>query len=105
MTLVICPTCGAEFEQDEPWKKTCLACWKKRNGISPGASDELLRLRAENSTLRQMLACQAAVQRQTTIEPDMLGRLIRLCHPDQHGGSESSVKATQWLLKQREVMA
>ena len=52
-----------------------------------------------------MLACQAAVQRQTTIEPDMLGRLIRLCHPDRHGGSESSVKATQWLLKQREVMA
>lgn len=101
MTLAICPTCGDEFDQDEPWKKTCLACWRKRKGISSGTSDELLRLQDENSALRQMLACQVAVQRQPAIEPEMLGRLIRLCHPDRHQGSEAANIATAWLLEQR----
>ena len=31
----------------------------------------------------------------------MLPLLIRLAHPDRHGGSELSTKTTQWLLQQR----
>ncbi|MFZ4538704.1 hypothetical protein [Propionivibrio sp.] len=31
----------------------------------------------------------------------MLDRLIRLCHPDKHGGSETATMATAWLLSQR----
>jgi len=33
----------------------------------------------------------------------MLSRLIRLCHPDKHNGSEAANTATQWLLAQREA--
>ena len=29
---------------------------------------------------------------------DYLPRLIQLCHPDRHGGSEAANKATVWLL-------
>ncbi|MEB4589520.1 hypothetical protein VSS37_00875 [Candidatus Thiothrix sp. Deng01] len=35
------------------------------------------------------------------IPADMLKRLIHLCHPDKHNGSQASLLATQWLLEQR----
>lgn len=38
---------------------------------------------------------------QPSIQPDMLKRLIHLCHPDKHNGSQASLLATQWLLEQR----
>ena len=34
-----------------------------------------------------------------TIPQDMRRRLIQLCHPDRHEGSEASRIATQWLLE------
>lgn len=35
------------------------------------------------------------------IPSDMWRRLIQLCHPDKHGGSEAANNATQWLNKNR----
>ena len=35
------------------------------------------------------------------ISPDMLKRLIQLCHPDKHNNSKSSTVATEWLLSLR----
>ena len=35
------------------------------------------------------------------IPADMLRRLIQLCHPDKHGGSAASTKATEYLLSLR----
>lgn len=35
------------------------------------------------------------------IEPEMIRRLLQLCHPDKHNNSEASIKATQWLLSKR----
>ena len=43
----------------------------------------------------------------TKIESELaenLDRLIRLCHPDKHGGSESSKEITQWLLGLRKKL-
>ena len=100
MSLAICPTCGARYQKDEPWKKTCLKCWQKKRKVEKGpsgADDELRHLRAEVFALRQMLG----QPRRKEIDPDMLSRLIRLCHPDKHGNSEASNKATIWLLEQR----
>ncbi len=37
----------------------------------------------------------------TAIPADMLGRLIRLAHPDKHGNSTAANEETSWLLKQR----
>ena len=101
MAKATCPTCGKSFEKDEPWKNTCLSCWRKRKSAgesaSSGAPDELRSLRAEVGYLRLALTSI----RPQVIEPDMLARLIRLCHPDRHNGSEASNKATAWLLEQR----
>lgn len=39
---------------------------------------------------------------QPSIDPEMLSRLIRLCHPDRHENSQAANKATAWLLSQRQ---
>ncbi|MEF8709523.1 MAG: hypothetical protein V5B38_11825 [Candidatus Accumulibacter propinquus] len=70
-------------------------------------------LEKENAALRrQHLMDDAHIQElramvmgitSTNIEPAMLARMIRLCHPDRHNGSEAANLATQWLLQQREA--
>lgn len=40
----------------------------------------------------------ARYQPAAPIESDMLRRLIQLCHPDKHAGSESAGIATRYLL-------
>jgi len=37
------------------------------------------------------------------IEPTMVRRLLQLCHPDKHAGSEAAVVATQFLLGLRDA--
>ena len=32
---------------------------------------------------------------------ELLGKMIRLCHPDKHRGSDAATEVTQWLLEQR----
>jgi hypothetical protein len=82
-----CTRCGCTFEReaDQKWKRLCLDCWlaskgKERAPPPPPPPEPAPRIEAE-----------------------MLGRLIRLCHPDKHGNSEASNTATKWLLAQREL--
>lgn len=73
-----CPTCKSVFYRDQPWKRTCTRCywsWKKTFSIG--------------------------VPVNPPIDPAMLRRLIQLCHPDRHGGSEAATVATQYLLDLR----
>ncbi|MBK7423578.1 MAG: hypothetical protein IPJ48_11015 [Propionivibrio sp.] len=104
MSLATCSTCGNRYQRDEPWKRTCLPCWKKRKraeqNSAPGTSNELLKARLEILKLQAELSVlRLATTR--AIEPGMLAQLIRLCHPDKHGNSQGSNKATAWLLGQR----
>jgi hypothetical protein len=100
MSAATCPSCGDRFDQDAPWKKTCTPCWK----LSKRAEHvELLELREEVAEHRRLLAEVLAARQAPAIEPDMLARLIRLCHPDKHNGSEAATVATQWLLARREA--
>lgn len=70
---------------------------------------EISKLRQEVETLRMQLLLEKNRNRpapstvSTSIPEDMLGRLIRLAHPDRHGNSEASNKATAWLLSQRKA--
>lgn len=67
--------------------------------------DRVAELEYENRQLRMRLArFELASAQELAIPDDMLPRLIRLCHPDRHGNSESSNKATAWLLAQRSTM-
>ena len=96
MSTATCPECGNRFEKDAPWKKTCMPCWREAKRAE---HEELLLLRQEVFALRRRLQAVTAA----SIPPDMLSRLIRLCHPDKHGNSEASNTATSFLLAQREA--
>lgn len=109
-----CPECGEEFYQDQPWKRTCLPCWQEAKNGTPrhpreGAA-ELAALRFENDRLQRQITqlkyrlTQPMAAPRPTFTADMLARLIRLCHPDRHHGSEASNAATAWLLGQRNLI-
>ena len=105
MDIAICKTCGSEFERDEVWKVLCLPCWKKANKpnrASSKAPDELTKLRLKVLILEQQIRAYQLFQKPAPrIEPEMLRRLTMLCHPDRHGNSEASTKATAFLLGMR----
>jgi hypothetical protein len=100
MSISICPACGDRFEKDAAWKKTCMPCWKESKRAE---HVELLELREEVAEHRRLLSEMLAERKAAAIEPEMLSRLIRLCHPDKHGNSEASNMATAFLLAQREA--
>lgn len=77
-----CPHCGGEFWKRAQFMRLCLACYLEQRGNAPTAP-------------------RAGRGNAGGIPPDMLGRLIRLCHPDKHGNSEAANVATAWLLEQR----
>ena len=79
-----CPSCNDTYLMDAHWKKVCLKCYLKTKG----------------KTYAPPHARQVA-QGGATIEPDMLRRLLQLCHPDRHAGSQAALLATQWLLQLR----
>jgi hypothetical protein len=111
----------------EPWKSMCFPCYAAAHPerypnrrqfaeLPRPAPVEGVDYRAENAFLQHkitelMLLTQLMKnhitqleQKQVSAPPfdaDMLGRLIRLCHPDRHNNSEASNLATQYLLKLR----
>lgn len=129
MPRMFCEQCNEILPIDNPrWKTMCFKCFirtkREEEGdcsrpvrtASHGREDSLLTecmtLRTENERLRSDVAHLTRVintlrnaptpaVRQTVIGADMLRRLIQLCHPDKHNGSESATAATQWLLKQK----
>jgi hypothetical protein len=80
---ILCPACKRRsFLQDEPWKRVCVSCYLERKGAVPPSAP-------------------ARAQAVAPIAPDMLRRLIQLCHPDKHAGSEAAATATRFLLELR----
>ena len=77
---VLCPSCKTRtFVQDAPWKLVCVPCYLKAKGKTTPTADY-------------------PVTKSGPIEPGMLRRLIQLCHPDKHHGSEAATIATRYLL-------
>jgi len=74
-----CPSCGGAYLQDQPWKRVCLRCY--------------LRTKAKAAPTARATAPAAE-----PIPADMLRRLVQLCHPDKHQGSEAATIATRYLL-------
>jgi len=80
-----CPSCGKSYVKDQPWKRICLSCYLKGKGKSAPPARQLP---------APALPCDKA----------MLRRLLQLCHPDRHNGSESATIATRFLLQLREAI-
>lgn len=81
----ICPTCGETYYRDIVWKRVCLDCYLVRKGKTAAPT------------------AHYAVRTEPQIEPDMIRRLVQLCHPDRHGNSEAANIATRYLLTQKEA--
>lgn len=105
-----CEECGDTFIRapGESWKRLCLSCWKATPAAKKAARDKLAQLtaelaetRAERDRLRLRVLTLEHADTPPPIPPEMLRRLVRLCHPDRHGGSEAANEATAWLLAQR----
>ena len=88
-----CETCGSMLDRnpDETWKKLCLSCWKETARAKE---------RAKAPPPPQFKVVHFPVP--ARIPHDMLRRMLQLCHPDKHGGSEMAVVVTQWLLKHKD---
>lgn len=111
-----CEACGDTFTRTtgESWKRLCLSCWRATPAAKKAARDKLAQLtaelaetRAERDRLRlRVLALELDGQQAKPegIPPEMLRRLVRLCHPDRHSQSEAANQATAWLLAQRNRM-
>ena len=83
-----CEECGVDFRSPREWSTLCKKCWKESQGFT--------------SQKRQSYTqTQSGPSSAPFIPSEMLRRLIQLCHPDKHSGSEASLKATQWLIEQR----
>lgn len=111
--MTTCTKCGNPFFRaaDESWKTICFACWKAKKrrtddsyfGLWQRATAEADQLAERLEALERRLATPSVVERELR---ENLPRLIQLCHPDRHGGSESSTRATAWLLSvKREARA
>ena len=116
MTLARCKDCGGTFErnEDEVWKVRCISCFKKsKRAESFTPPDNFWQNRAVAAE-REVEALQARVSelvmqmlRQPKPSPidrelaEQLPRLLLVCHPDKHNGSQAATKATQWLLNIR----
>lgn len=106
-----CEECGDTFTRapGESWKRLCLSCWKATPAAKKAARDKLAQLtaelsevRAERDRLRLRVLTLEHADTPPPIPPEMLRRLVRLCHPDRHDGSEAANVATAWLLAQRD---
>lgn len=86
---VDCPLCGTPFFRDSPWKKICIKCYIKQKKTD-GTHKE-----------REHMPARPAYTQAPAIAPDMLRRLIQLCHPDKHANSEGANIATKFLLELR----
>lgn len=112
MSIKTCTHCGERFKAKYENAKLCFDCWKDRERafeqnallsttIRRLERDVMLqRHRAEVAEARAALA-DATTPRASSSSPsipDDIRRLLRLlCHPDKHGGSPASTKATAWL--------
>ena len=81
--------------------------WRTRAQGGPANSEAIESLQRKNDRLEievATLQMSLAVAKAATGKAlpgdwrDQLPRLIQLCHPDKHSGSEAANKATVWLL-------
>lgn len=81
--IVTCPQCNQEFYRDEHWKRVCLSCFKANK-------------RKERQREEEYRAVEP-VKEIEVIPPDVLRKLLYLCHPDKHNNSRVATTMFVWL--------
>ena len=90
-----CNVCDSFFLPRQGLEKTCFPCWRDK------------KTRADFAERVRIVRVDVPVLRVDPRLPDvdnwqtMLMRLIKLAHPDRHGGSQEANDVTRWLLEER----
>ena len=92
--MKVCTHCGERFQPRYENSKLCTPCFFERESMFEFYPE----LEREILDLRRALARTPAP---SVIPSDILRVLIQLAHPDRHGNSPASNRATAWLLDQR----
>ena len=116
---VRCKDCGDTFyrEASDTWKVRCITCfkkskraesepidshWKDRAAAAESLAATLqLQLEQQRKTIQVLMKQQRPVSSFDRELAEQLPRLLMVCHPDKHNGSQAATTATQWLLSVR----
>ena len=121
MAVKDCEVCEKPFSSDKEWERLCLVCWKESRSYTLTKGDqafsamreEYISLLDEIASLEEERDRYRALARkgveklkrlkadEPSLPPERLKQLIKLCHPDKHGGSEAAEAVTKWLLSMR----
>lgn len=107
-----CIDCQQGFMAFAEWQLRCARCYReyKLRRPPPAVDQRTEKLQRELDTCRawcQILEARCRMA-ETALQVQQVGipmvqwrRLMQLCHPDRHGGSEAAHTATRWLLENR----
>jgi hypothetical protein len=100
--LAQCLYCGEAFIPKGHWQQVCYPCYK---GYKTGQTPPPWQTIAQQQAWINLLARELAETRQHLSDfQNNLPRLLQLCHPDRHGGSQAANHVTRWLLEQRQQL-
>ena len=97
MNLFKCTECGLRYVTTYHAPSKCPRCWARSSGFELGKMAQGLIDQVG------LLEIDLKTHRTPALDAAMIKRLLQLCHPDKHDGSQAAIVATQWLLEQREA--
>ncbi len=95
-----CIECNLPHVSDSEWKNICFPCWKVSKGYEPTTGDKAYM--ALQSAYTELEKGGLFHEAPTPLSQAEIKDLIVLCHPDKHGGSETALRITKWLMSQRQ---
>jgi len=109
-----CDHCGKMFMPKYEWSRECMACffsspkgkeWAERKKAESDGWDRTQRDRFKEGFGRTWQG-QSPPRREAsgggvTVDALLLRKLLQLCHPDKHGGSELANNVTKTLLEMK----
>lgn len=126
MSLATCISCELPFVKNNTRNRICLVCWKRDAGYEltkgdlahEALAEETKSLLEENKRLRENSNVSVVETLKRTIKslqdqlaaasgsvggftPEMLKKLIILCHPDKHNNNPTATEVTKTLLALR----
>jgi len=111
-----CECCHTPFVPAQGFERLCPVCFKIDRGYTLYGGDKALlqlqeRYRAQQAEMIELTERYTRVRSKaksamkalagSTLSPDRIEQLIRLCHPDRHQNSRAATEITQWLLSLR----
>jgi len=102
--MAYCGECSGWFQAVETWQVVCKPCYKGRKQEETRLLVEQrdhYRQRAADRDYWRWRTASLSAAASPLLSPDMLKRLLQLCHPHRHGNSKASNEVPRFLLALR----